>query len=282
LGNIHENTLEDIFNSDRAKEFRRQEMEGTLPCLAYCTLVQKDNIKDDTLASYHEDLRYVLIEFGDRCNIRCIMCTQDHASTLELDPELIVRNIEIPRSCGKIALYGGEPTILKSAKKFFDHCAESGGKVALLTNGLAISDQMALKIARHCTDIFFSLNAARKETHEIVNAGSKFEKVLRNVKRVVDAKKEVGGSVLIGGQMTIVEQNVHEIPQFIAKREEFGFECAKFSYDWRVPHHLKTNPALKSRLTDEIGAAIEEAMRGKDPAERRRIHTERLSMLGLV
>jgi radical SAM protein with 4Fe4S-binding SPASM domain len=282
FGNIYDNTLEEIFNSDRAKEFRRQEMDGTLPCLAGCTLVQKDSVKEETVANYHEDLRYVLIEFGDRCNIRCIMCTQDHASTLELDPEIIVKNITIPRSCDKIALYGGEPTILKSAKKFFDHCAEGGGKVALLTNGLAISDQMALKIARHCSDIFFSLNAASKEIHEIVNAGSKFEKVLRNVKRVVEAKKEVGGSVLIGGQMTIVEQNVHEIPQFIAKREEFGFECAKFSYDWRVPRLLAKDPVLKSRLKEEIGAAIEQAMRGKDSNERRRIHTERLSMLGLV
>ena len=128
----------------------------------------------------------------------------------------------------------------------------------------------------------FSLNAASKEIHEIVNAGSKFEKVLRNVKRVVDAKREVGGEVLIGGQMTIVEQNIHEIPEFIVKREEFGFEVSKFSYDWRVPRLLARDPALKSRLTEEIGAAIETAMRGKAAGELKRIHTERLSMLGLV
>jgi radical SAM protein with 4Fe4S-binding SPASM domain len=282
FGNIYENTLEEIFNSDRVKQFRQQEIDGTLPCMKTCTLVQKDNVKDDVIGNYHADLRYLLIEFGDRCNIRCIMCVQDHASTLELDPETIVKNIEIPKSCDKISLYGGEPTILKSAKKFFDHCAQSGSKVAFLTNGLAISEDMALKIARHCSDIFFSLNAASKEIHEIVNAGSKFEKVLRNVKRVVQAKKEVQGDVLIGGQMTIVEQNVHEIPQFIAKREEFEFEVVKFSYDWRVPRLLAKDPALKSRLTAEIGAAIEQAMSGKDPRERRRIHTERLTMLGLV
>src|SRR6202034_3684918 len=96
------------------------------------------------------------IEFGQKCNVRCIMCTQNHTSKVELDGETLVNNIEIPRSCGPIILQGGETLILDSAKQFFDHTAASGGKVSILTNGTAISEVMAEKIALHCQYISFS------------------------------------------------------------------------------------------------------------------------------
>jgi MoaA/NifB/PqqE/SkfB family radical SAM enzyme len=282
VGNVYTNTLEEIFNGDRIQEFRQQEIDGTLPCLKGCTLVQKDSVKDDIRGDYHSDLLGLGIEFGERCNIACVMCTQDHKSTLELDPETLLRNVEIPKSCGKVEFYGGEPLVLKSAKLFFDHCAEAGTKAGFITNGTAISEVMAAKIARHCWSIFFSLNAASKEIHEAVNVGSRFDKVLRNVGRVVQAKKDLDGKVLIGGHMTIVEANLHEIGQFIAKREEFGFECINFGYDWRVPILLAREPKLKAQLATEAKAAVELAMQGKEPRERRRIQTQRLQMLGLV
>ena len=280
VGNINENTLEEIFNGDRIKEFRQQEIDGTLPCLKTCILGQREVPVDDTHHDYRTGFHKLQLEFGERCNIRCIMCPQDHKSTLELDPETLVRNIEIPPSCTDIRFYGGEPTILKSAKKMLDHCIEQGAKMTILTNGATISDEMAAKLAVHAKVVSFSLNAATKETHEIVNAGSRFEKVLRNIKRVVSAKEELKGKAVIVGHMTIVEQNVHEIAQFIAKREEFGFEVINFGFDWRVPRMLAKDPALKARLADEVQETIAQAV-SRSRAERLKIQTERLELLDL-
>lgn len=282
VGNINANTLEEIFNGDRIKEFRRQEIEGTLPCLKGCTLVQKEIPRNVVERDYHGDLTGLGVEFGERCNIACVMCTQDHKNPLELDPEILLRNVTIPKSCRKVEFYGGEPLILKSAKRFFDHCAESGARAGFITNGTAISEVMAAKIAKHCWSICFSLNAASRETHEAVNVGSRFEKVLRNVRRVIQAKKDLNGDVHIGGHMTIVEKNLHEIGQFIAKREEFGFEFINFGYDWRVPILLAKKPDLKARLATEVKAAVEQALGRLNPREHLRIQTQRLRMLGLA
>jgi radical SAM protein with 4Fe4S-binding SPASM domain len=276
VGNIYTNTLEEIYSSDRLKEFRRREIAGTLHCLKSCHLPQAGSPSDSLEHDYHTDLKQLKILFGERCNVKCIMCSQEHASKLELDPETLVRNVEIPRSCDYIVFQGGETLILKSAKAFFDHCAAHDKKVSLITNGTAIGEEMAKKIALHCLGIVFSLNASSKEIHEIVNAGSKFEKVLRNIRRVVDAKRRFKGGVRIIGHMTIVPENIHEIPEFIRKKDEFGFERINFGFDTGVPHLLAQNPVMKGELSSAIKAEIAKASKPN------RIGTARLHMLDLV
>jgi MoaA/NifB/PqqE/SkfB family radical SAM enzyme len=285
FGNIYQNTLQDIFNSRQLQEFRQQEIDGTLPCVAGCTLPQKTAVSDHVHGDYHTELKRLIIEFGEFCNIKCVMCTQDHGSRVELDADTIVKNIEIPKSCGTVTFFGGEPMILKSAKRFFDYCAEQGTKVGFITNGTAITEEMATKIALHCNTINFSLNAATKAVHEIVNVGSQFERVLRNIRRVIDAKRTLGGKVSISGHMTIVAQNLHEIPLFIQKRTEFGFEFLNFGFDYTVPDVLAKDPVMKQRLASDVRAAIDEDSRTapiRKPNWQPRIDTARLRMLDLA
>jgi MoaA/NifB/PqqE/SkfB family radical SAM enzyme len=276
VGNIYKSTLRDIYNDDRIQELRKQEMDGSLACLNNCTLPQSQRVHDVIQHDYDKDLLRLQIHFGERCNIMCIMCTQDHKNKIELDHEVIVNNIDIPLSRPTVIFQGGEPLVLKSARQFFDHCAENGSKIGLITNGIAIGEEMAKKIAIHCSSINFSLNAATKEIHEIVNAGSRFEKVTRNIKKVIDAKREFDGGVTIMGHMTIVKENIHEIPQFISKQAEFGFERINFGFDRTVPGILSDDPELKASLASDISDEIAKSERP------RRIDTARLRMLGLV
>jgi len=280
LGNIYENTLEEIFNGALVKHFRQQEIDGTLPCLKGCDLEQKPQVPDHVDSDYHTDLAHLLIEFGEFCNVRCVMCIQDHGSRLELDPETIIKNVGVPKSC-RVWLLGGEPMVLKSARGFFDHCVANGTKVDIATNGTAITEQMAAKIALHCGIIYFSLNAATREIHEIVNVGSQFDKVLRNIRRVIQAKQELHGTAAIVGHMTIVKQNIHEIPLFVRKRAEFGFEFLHFGFDGSVPGLLAEDPEMKERLASELRSAIEEDSRSPpipDP-KHPRVRAQRLLRL---
>ena len=276
VGNIYKTSLKTIYNDERIKTFRQQEIAGTLKCMKGCTLPQVSPVEPMLDHDYDQDLKRVLFSFGEKCNIRCIMCSQNHDSRVELTEEVITQNIEIPKSRPTVTLLGGEPLILKSAKRFIDHWAGHGAKMALLTNGTALSEDMARKIAENFSIISFSLNAATKEIHETVNAGSRFEKVVRNVGRMIEAKKQAKTKVVIVGHMTIVVENVHEIPDFIRKRDEFGFEHINFGYDKKVPPYLADNPELKDEL---IRAIAVEVAREHNP---RRIDLHRLRLLGLV
>jgi MoaA/NifB/PqqE/SkfB family radical SAM enzyme len=276
VGNIHEKSLREIYNSEAMQEFRRREMEGTLSCAQNCSVAYSEPAEPSLVRDFDTDLEHLYIKFGERCNISCVMCSQDHASRYELDPDLLVKNVEIPPSVDLIMVYGGEPLILKSMRRFFDHCTASGTKLNIQTNGTAISTTMADKIALNCRTICFSLNAATKEMHEAVNVGSNFERVLENVQRVKRAKRELNSDVSIGGHMTIIEKNLHEIPLFIRRHIEFGFEWAHFGYEVSVPRILAKDPEGKRMLVEEIRQAIAEA----PPAAR--IDTRRLKLLGLV
>jgi radical SAM protein with 4Fe4S-binding SPASM domain len=276
VGNIYENTLAEIYNGDRIREFRRQEIAGTLHCMERCTFWQSQVARNTVHADYHTDLKRLQIEFGEKCNIACIMCSQDHKSRLELDDRVVVDRVAIPKSCETIYVFGGEPLVLKSVKRFFDHCAREGSKLTFQTNGTAVTEEMARKIALHCRVINFSLNAASKDVHERINAGSNFEKVLRNVRRVIDAKRDLNGAASVWGHMTIVEENLHEIPAFIAKRQEFGFEHLDFGFDRKLSKFLAQNPAMKRQLAHDVGEAI------KMSGNPHRVHAMRLRMLGLA
>ena len=78
------------------------------------------------------------------------------------------------------------------------------------------------------------------------------------------------------GHMTIVVENVHEIPEFIRKKDEFGFEYINFGYDKKVPAYLADNPEVKEELIRGIQVEI---ARMSNPA---RIDLHRLRLLGLI
>jgi len=281
VGNINDETLEQIYYGERIQKFRQEEIDGTLACAKTCKYLQHP-LKDDLTPDYHNNLHYLLISFGHACNIACVMCGQDHKSRLELDSDTVIRNIELPKSLYSVSLYGGEPLVLKSARKYFDHCAAHGVKVSMVTNGTAINKEMANKIALHCSSITVSLNGASREIHERVNVGSRFDKVLKNVGLLVDAKKTLKGEVLIIGHMTIVEQNVHEVAQFINKGRQFGFEGLNFSFDLKVPKFLAKDPALKKQISTEVKAALDGDQTAFQPDERPWVDTTHLHSLGFI
>ncbi|MBF0595171.1 MAG: radical SAM protein, partial [Candidatus Omnitrophica bacterium] len=136
------------------------------------------------------------------------------------------------------------------------YAASKNKYVSFLTNGLLIDDEWAAKIARSSRSICFSVNAATKTTHELVNRGSSWEKVLQNIHKVRKAKAIMASDLQIAGHMTIVPQNIQEIPLFIKSYHQLGFEYINFGYDLRMPAYLRHHPHLKEQTSLKIGRAL--------------------------
>jgi MoaA/NifB/PqqE/SkfB family radical SAM enzyme len=145
-----------------------------------------------------------------------------------------------------------------------------------LTNGTLIDDKWAIKIAAHSSFIYFSINAATKETHEYINRGSKWELVLDNIRKVGEARKSLSSGLKIVGHMTIVPKNVAEVPLFIRGFRELGFDKINFGYDWKVPFYLKCHPLVARRIGFEVRR---EMGRAQVPEEVRSYH---LRLLGIA
>jgi MoaA/NifB/PqqE/SkfB family radical SAM enzyme len=276
-GNISKGHLRDICNGRVMRGLRKESLSGRLACYKGCTLLRKEKDIDGEAKGTQVDyrgLKRLKIAFGDACNIHCLMCRRTPGAALSLDFEALKEKIDLS-PFESIELQGGEPLFIESARRFFDHASSLGKKVSFLTNGTLIDDVWARKIAAHSLFVNFSLNAASKTTHELVNRGSRWETVLANVAKVRAAREASGNPLMIIGHMTIVMENLEEIPLFITSCRGLGFDRINFGYDRRVPLYLKLHPFKAESLASRISEAMEGC------AEQGRVDVFRLRLLGL-
>ncbi len=277
LGNIYHDSLRDICNGRSIQIMRQESLSGTLGCYRTCSLLRKDFpvAPGGCLTIKYSDLRRLKISFANTCNIHCDMCRRNRTDYTCLDFDTIKKQIDLS-PFDTIEIQGGEPLFIDAARRFFDYAASANKKISFLTNGILIDDAWAEKIALHSPFVCVSLNAATKETHELINKGSQWETVLGNIQRVRSARSALHTSVKIIGHMTIVMQNMDEIPLLIKTFETLGFDSINFGYNVHVPSYLKRHPFKARRLSLKIKEAI------GNSAVRPQISEHRLKLLRLA
>ena len=262
VGNIKESTLREITNNAIMMDMREASLRGKLPCYRTCTLLNKENIvtpKNSTVTNSYHNVRRLHISFGEACNIRCEMCSHPlrHAKDpVYLDVDTVIRNVDTS-SIEDFVIQGGEPLYVKPCLDFMKYLEDLGKQYTLLTNGLLIDDSMAQRLASHAKVVSISINGATKVTHEGVNRGSNFEKVLENIQRLRDWRNRLKTGLTIFGRMTITTRNVHEIPLFIRNFDKLGFDRINFGFvKESVPSFLMSHQDLLTNLRHETAEAL--------------------------
>jgi len=281
LGNIRESRLADLVNGGFALEARRRSLNGTLDCYPSCTLLDKASIRrsgDETPSVAYGRMRRLHVSFGEACNIRCAMCSHPlrHArNPIVLDASIVIRNVEIT-PFEEIVLQGGEPLYVPACSEYMSYLESVGKRYTLLTNGLLIDDATAERLARHAKIVSISINGATKVTHERVNRGSDFERVLSSIETLRKARSRLGTDMMISGRMTLTPQNVHEIPQFLRTFRDLGIDRVNFGFVREtVPPFLAVKRELAAQLRREVSATLIESG-GED------VDVLRLHQLGLL
>jgi len=151
-----------------------------------------------------------------------------------------------------------------------DYLNKNNFGYTLLTNGLLINDENAKQLVLNAKVISISINAATQSTHEAVNKGSDFYKILKNIQTIILYRENFKTELVLFGRMTLVKQNLHEIPLFIKKYKSFGFDKINFGFDNpSVPNFLNKNTNFKEKLKKEIIFILEEA--SKDDIDLKRL-----------
>jgi MoaA/NifB/PqqE/SkfB family radical SAM enzyme len=277
-GNIYQDTLRDIINNKIAQMQRQASLSGRLQCYARCHLFDKrcNKPQERPLLIDYNDLQELQILFSEDCNIRCVMCRQKRTGSPVLDYKTLVERVDIT-PFNSIGIEGGEPLFIDGVRSYVDYAVMQGKKVSFKTNGLLIDEQLAKKIALHSRYLYISLNGATKKTHEAVNRGSEWETVLGNIATVRAYREKYDTPLSLLGHMTIVRENIQEIPMFVRNFRLFGFDKIRFGYDkYTIPMYLMFHPFFKMSLRSKIRKAIRECV---DPGA---IDNLRLVLLGLL
>lgn len=277
LGNIRTQHLAAIWSESLAlRSFKRMSSRGTLPCLPPCTLLSPEDKSRPAPPECPLHPLNLWILYGEACNLRCTMCRQDHRSRVMLDNETLKRHVDWEK-LGTIELQGGEVLAMPKAKELYLWLTQTmRKKVEIITNGMLIDARWAEHIVWGSNWVQISVNAATKQTHERVNTGSNFEKVIEAVRTLVRLSRAEGGRCAIWYKYTVVPENAHEIADAIALADSLGCTQIEYGYDASVPAFLRAHPELVSSLRAALAAAVEAHGRTL------RISVNRLRHLGLL
>jgi glycosyltransferase involved in cell wall biosynthesis/MoaA/NifB/PqqE/SkfB family radical SAM enzyme len=254
----------------------------------YARVVERRNLA--RVAPRPGPWRITLDTNPDTCNLRCIMC-EEHSphSTLQAErraagrprrvmPLEMVRRV-IAEAAGRglrevIPSTMGEPLLYEHFDEIVDLCREHQVRLNLTTNGTFPgrgARAWAERIVPVTSDVKVSWNGATRETHERVMLGTRWSRVLENVRTLVevrDAHAEAGGNrCRVTFQLTFLESNVGELAGIVRLAAALGVDRVKGHHLWVhfreiEPLSMRRDPAARRRwnqAVEEARAAAAEA-----------------------
>jgi MoaA/NifB/PqqE/SkfB family radical SAM enzyme len=166
----------------------------------------------------------VQIEPVGLCNLRYRMCPiqfrvdANDGSAALMNYDMFCRLVDQFPDLEELHLQGlGEPLL---HPRFFDmvrYAARRGVEVSTNTNLTALSDRRAQDcVGSGLARMQVLLDGATAKTYELIRTGARFRRVLRNLKRVVDAKTRVGSELpRICLVAVAMRKNLHELPAMV-------------------------------------------------------------------
>lgn len=191
----------------------------------------------------------------DTCNLRCIMC-EEHSPHSALQarrkaagkPRRLMPIALLRRVIAEAAANGlqeiipstmGEPLLYEHFDDILDLCREHGVKLNLTTNGTFPrlgARAWAERIVPVTSDVKISWNGATRETQERIMLGTRWDKVVDDVRtflEVRDAHAASGGNrCRVTFQLTFLETNVGELADIVRLAIELGVDRVKGHHLW--------------------------------------------------
>ena len=219
----------------------------------------------------------------DDCNLHCIMC-EEHShyrrrtgvgggngpAPRRMDLDLIRRVLRDSRGTGLrevIPSTMGEPLLYEHFDEILDLCEQEGVLLNLTTNGTFPrlgAGAWAERIVPVTSDTKISINGATKETQERIMRGSRWDRLLDNVREFVQVRDEHaaggGNRCRVTFQVTFLQSNVDELPAIVGLAARLGVDRVKghhvwVHYDELAPLSMRRDAASIARWNTAVDAA---------------------------
>jgi len=224
LGHIQEKTLQEIWEGEEIKSFRKQHLEN---------LPERCKHNQETFFCYQTNLRTNFsldtqklkrldIMLDSRCNLACIMCTNIYDKTGGLRGDFFwENNDDIFKQIDELELVGGEPVI----SPYFDRIVKRVSSINPHCNWL-ITTNAHYKLTPQILDNFkkinlkslsISLDSLEADIFEKIRTRSTFSLVMDNIQIL----KKVVPKIFIN--MVIQEDNCDEVIKMYQWCQKEGF-----------------------------------------------------------
>lgn len=217
---------------------------------------------------------FVQIEPVGQCNLACRMCPvvyrEEGGAARGRPPAFMAFDtycslLEQFPAITELQLQGlGEPLL---HPRFFDmvsHAVARGIAVSTNTNLTALSERRAEQCVKSgLARLHVSLDAADKAAYEYIRTGSRYERVLRNLRLVIDAKARLGARrPEIHLVAVAMRRNLDQLPGLVRLAHEYGADGLS------VQHlcHDFTESSMPEKYRPMRSFVYAESLAGEDPA----------------
>lgn len=158
------------------------------------------------------------IGLSGACNHRCVFCCVDHMQYKPsfLSYEVMKKNLTVLSQKGlKSVLYAGngEPILNKDFVKIVNMTKCMGIDVALSTNGVLFTPEIASACMESLSWIKFSISAGCEKTYKQIHRGKDgdFERVISNISSAAKIKQKQSCHTTLGVQIVMTPDNADEV-----------------------------------------------------------------------
>jgi len=266
LGNVFQDTTNDILNSDTARAIRRSVVDGSFKYCSHadCEWMVNDKLprkvdyvgKDYVDNDYHvpaavlenafsgisfdiDNVSFMTFCLDRTCNLTCPSCRADLIMIKGAERDRLYEATEravLPMLRGaKRALINsaGEAFVSRPSRRLMEGLAEPGYEsvvVDIITNGTVCTKEEWDKFSHLYGRIHFvrvSMDAATKETFEKLRRGAHFETVVNNLRNIYQMVRD-GRVFNFTMSFTYQRDNVHEMQRFVEFGKEIGAQALIF------------------------------------------------------
>lgn len=235
IGNIHHQTIKEIWFGDKANEFRSTLANFNLDkCLSCKKVLVSENyssfppLKYDIHASDKTDYpTQMSFEISNLCNYECIMCNEDFSSLIrknraKLPPvkyyypaNFIEQLKEFIPHLTMATFIGGEPLLIKQYFEIWSEILKVNKNctIHVQTNGSYLPPQFLDMLESGQFEIGISIDSPLKETFELIRINSNFDEVEQNIKSLLNFKND--GKVFLNFNFCPLTVNWKELPQMV-------------------------------------------------------------------
>ena len=179
---------------------------------------------------------FIMIEPSSICNFRCPMCPMNilnmrrAKSLLDYDTySKVIR--EIGDTLVSLVLWNfGEPFMNPDLFRMIKTAKDYNIVVGISTNGSLIDSINARNLIKSGLDyLIVSVDGATRDTYSKYRKGGDFDKVIDNIKNLIQLKRQMGKNLpFVNMQCILMRDTVGEIKDFIALGRELGVDKVSF------------------------------------------------------
>lgn len=206
--------------------------------------VKRTNLRqcDEEIASGASELSsrpmMLQLEMTNHCNIKCVQCPRvedprylEHHKGFEgtMSLETFKKLEPILPQVSRCLVFGfGEPLMNPHLLTILETLKDHHINVSFNTNALTMSDKFSrFFVDRGVDNITFSMDGATAETYDMIRVGSKFDRVVGNIKHLVELRgKKKKPYITIA--VVLMSPNVHEAAKFVELTRELGSRRVHF------------------------------------------------------